>query len=115
MLLFKSVTAEDASEIKFTAEKVSSTANLKVKGTDHSRFMAVHLTECSARYNSTQHAVHNSVSSMAEDAMIQTHSGESCMAYSTFQGEFHTSLLLSLSWWTVLIISDKRVSISDHE
>ncbi|XP_067109219.1 obscurin [Osmerus mordax] len=31
VLLFKSVTVEDASEIKFAAEKVSSTANLKVK------------------------------------------------------------------------------------
>jgi len=32
VLLFKSVKAEDAGEIKFTAEKASSTAKLKVKG-----------------------------------------------------------------------------------
>ncbi len=32
MLLFKSVKAEDAGEIKFTAEKASSAAKLKVKG-----------------------------------------------------------------------------------
>lgn len=32
VLLFKSVTPEDMGEIKFTAEKASSTAKLKVKG-----------------------------------------------------------------------------------
>lgn len=32
MLLFKSATPEDMGEIKFTAEKASSTAKLKVKG-----------------------------------------------------------------------------------
>lgn len=32
VLLFKSVKAEDAAEIKFTAEKASSVAKLKVKG-----------------------------------------------------------------------------------
>lgn len=32
MLLFKSVSPEDMGEIKFTAEKVSSAAKLKVKG-----------------------------------------------------------------------------------
>lgn len=32
MLLFKSVTPEDMGEIKFTAEKASSAAKMKVKG-----------------------------------------------------------------------------------
>lgn len=32
MLLFKSVSPEDMGEIKFTAEKASSAAELKVKG-----------------------------------------------------------------------------------
>lgn len=32
VLLFKSVSTEDMGEIKFTAEKASSTAKLKVKG-----------------------------------------------------------------------------------
>lgn len=32
VLLFKSVSPEDIGEIKFTAEKASSTAKLKVKG-----------------------------------------------------------------------------------
>lgn len=32
MLMFKSVSIEDMGEIKFTAEKASSTAKLKVKG-----------------------------------------------------------------------------------
>ena len=32
VLLFKSVTPEDVGEIKFTAEKASSSAKLKVKG-----------------------------------------------------------------------------------
>lgn len=32
MLLFKSISPEDMGEIKFTAEKASSTAKLKVKG-----------------------------------------------------------------------------------
>lgn len=32
VLLFKSATPEDMGEIKFTAEKASSTAKLKVKG-----------------------------------------------------------------------------------
>lgn len=32
MLLFKSVSTADMGEVKFTAEKASSTAKLKVKG-----------------------------------------------------------------------------------
>ena len=32
VLLFKSVTPEDVGEVKFTAEKASSSAKLKVKG-----------------------------------------------------------------------------------
>lgn len=40
VLLFKSVTPEDIAEIKFTAEKASSTAKLTVKGKETNLFPA---------------------------------------------------------------------------
>lgn len=38
VLLFKSVSAEDMGQIKFTAEKACSTANLRVKGKESGNF-----------------------------------------------------------------------------
>lgn len=44
MLLFKSVSPEDMGEIKFTAEKVSSAAKLKVKGNQGCNAVHVNIT-----------------------------------------------------------------------
>lgn len=56
MLLFKSVSPEDMGEIKFTAEKASSVAKLKVKGKPGCN--AVHVKITTIASNSSNNALY---------------------------------------------------------